>query len=359
MQMRSLSCALLVAGLALAQDPGTQATQDSGMQPIRIGTTVVVAPTVVLDHHGAYVNGLQGRDFQLTDNGKLQDIKVDLTYVPISLVVAVQANAVTEPVLPKVQKIGPLLQGLVTGEQGEVAILAFDHRIQTLTDFTTDPAKINEALVKLRAGSSSSRLNDAVVEGVRMLRTRAPSRRRVLLLISEARDYGSEAKVRQALTDLQFGNVSVYSVNINRFVNSLKQKGPQGRPDPLPPGARAVPAGVPPVPENTEQLYGNPKNSAEFVPVFSEIFRASKSIFVKNPVEVYTQFTGGDERAFVSQRDLESALSAIGDELHSQYLLSYVPSNKGEGGFHEIVVSVNRPNLKIRTRPGYWVAAQN
>ncbi len=51
-------------------------------------------------------------------------------------------------------------------------------------------------------------------------------------------------------------------------------------------------------------------------------------------------------------------IAGISDELHSQYLLSYSPNNKTEGGFHEIKVIVNRPNLEVRTRPGYWVAAQ-
>ncbi len=351
MLTRLMLPALLAASLAPAQDTGN---------PIfRSGTKVVVAPAVVLDHHGQYINGLQSHDFQLTDNGQPQNIKVDVTYVPISLVVAIQANATAEPVLPAVRKIGTVLQGLVTGEQGEVALLAFDHRIQTLQDFTTDSGKIEEGLAKLRAGSSTSRLSDAVVEGVRMLKTRPETRRRVLLLISEAREYGSEAKVRQALTDLQFANVSVYSVNINHFANAFRTKAPPPPPDPIPATAHHMPAGVPPTPDNAAQLYGNPGNSADFVPVFSEIFRASKSIFVKNPVEVYTKFTGGDERAFISQKDLEHAMSAIGDELHSQYLISYVPTNKEEGGFHYIVVTVDRPNVKVRTRPGYWIAAQN
>jgi hypothetical protein len=38
--------------------------------------------------------------------------------------------------------------------------------------------------------------------------------------------------------------------------------------------------------------------------------------------------------------------------------LSYSPNNQTEGGFHEIKVIVNRPNLEVRTRPGYWVAAR-
>ena len=351
MLIRSILPALLLASLALAQDIGNQV--------FRTGIKVVVAPAVVTDRHGKYINGLQSHDFQLTDNGKAQDIRVDVTYIPISLVVAIQANAAAEPVLPVVRKIGSLLQGLVIGEQGEVAILAFDHRIQTLQDFSTDTTKIEESLAKLRAGSSTSRLIDSVVEGVRMLKTRPETRRRVLLLIGEARDYGSEAKVREALTDLQFANVSVYSVNINQLANSFRTKAPQPRPDPIPATARHMPGGVAPTPDNAAQLYGNPGNSADFVPVFADIFRATKSVFVKNPVEVYTRFTGGDERSFINQRDLESAMSSIGDELHSQYLLSYVPTNKEEGGFHEIVVTVDRADVKVRTRPGYWVASQN
>jgi VWFA-related protein len=338
------------ASLAPAQDPGTPT--------FRSQIKVVVAPAVVT-RHGQYVNDLQSHDFQLTDNGKPQNIKVDVTYIPISLVVAIQANSTSEPVLPAVQKIGPLLQGLVTGDQGEVAIVAFDHRVQTLQDFTTDTGKIEEGLKKLRAGSATSHLSDAVVESVRMLKNRPGTRRLVLLLISEALDYGSEVKVREALTDLQFANVSVYSVNINHFANMFRTKAQDPRPDPIPSTARAMPGGVPPTPDNARQLYGNPGNSAEFVPVFADIFRTTKSIFVKNPVEVYTKFTGGDERSFVSQKDLEKAMSSIGDELHSQYMLSYTPSNKEEGGFHEIVVIVDRPDVKIRTRPGYWVAAQN
>jgi VWFA-related protein len=351
MLTRSILPAFLLAALAVAQDPNT---------PIfRSGTKAMVAPAVVLGRRGQYINDLKSHDFSLTDNGKLQDIKVDVTYIPISLVVAIQANANAEPVLPAVRTIGPLLQGLVTGDQGEVAIVEFDHRIQTLQDFTTDTGRVKEALAKLRAGSSVSALNDAVVQSVRMLKTRPESRRRVLLLIAEARDYGSEAKVRDALTDLQFANVSVYSVNINQFTNAFRTKASPPPPDRIPPTARTLPGGVAPLPDNVKQLYGNPQNSGEFVPLIADIFRATKSIFVKDPVDVYTRFTGGDERSFVNQKDLESAMSAIGDELHSQYLLTYTPTNRQEGGFHEIVVTVDRPDVKVRTRPGYWVAAQN
>ena len=332
--------------------------QDTASQTFRTGVNVVAAPTVVTTKSGDYVNGLQPADFQLTDNGKPQNIKVDVTYVPISMVVAVQANSTAEPVLAKIQKIGPLFKGLVTGDQGEVALLCFDHRIQTLQDFTSDTDKLEQALQKIRPGSTSSRMTDTVVAAARMLNSRPKDRRRVLLLISETRDNGSQAKVRDAMTDLQFDNVTVYTVNINRVVTTLMAKEQAPRPSPIPATAQPLPAGVPPLPDYANQVYGNPKNSGNVIPAFVEIFKQVKGIFVDNPVEVYTKFTGGRETSFVSQRDLENAVAKIGDELHSEYLLTYTPNNKEEGGFHEIAVTVNRPEVRIRTRPGYWVASQ-
>ncbi len=61
----------------------------------------------------------------------------------------------------------------------------------------------------------------------------------------------------------------------------------------------------------------------------------------------------------MSQKTLERAVSDIGEELHSQYLLTYNPSNKDEAGFHEIEVRVLKPGLKVRTRNGYWLARVN
>ena len=99
-------------------------------------------------------------------------------------------------------------------------------------------------------------------------------------------------------------------------------------------------------------------NNGNVVPVFVEIFKQVKAIFIDNPTEVFSRYTGGKEYSFLSQGALERAVLDIGEELHAQYLLSYNPNNKLEGGFHEIRVEVDRPDLKVRTRPGYWMAGK-
>jgi len=61
---------------------------------------------------------------------------------------------------------------------------------------------------------------------------------------------------------------------------------------------------------------------------------------------------------FVTQRSLENAVGDIGREIHNQYLISYNPDNKSEGGFHTIRVEVRGP-YNVRSRPGYWLAGMN
>jgi VWFA-related protein len=328
--------------------------QDSG--DFKLGTTVnvVVAPTTVRDRNGDFVNGLQLQDFQLYDNNKLQKVSADVRDEPLSLVVAVQRSSNLEFFLPKIQSVGPMLSQLVGGQNGEVAIVGFDHRITVMQDFTTEGTKIAEAMKKMTPGSSNHAVIDAVNQGVRMLKNRPPDRRRVLLLIAEKRDRGSELRLREALTETQFANVSIYSLDISTIVAAITDKGMPPRPPSIPPEAQHLPGGYSATPTTIDQNYymGN------YIPVFVDIFKAVKSVFVDDTLDVFTRFTGGREYSFVGERSLEKAISGISDELHSQYLLSYSPNNPGEGGFHEIKVIVNRPNLEVRTRPGYWVAAR-
>ncbi|HUS07671.1 MAG TPA: VWA domain-containing protein [Bryobacteraceae bacterium] len=331
--------------------------QDNREFTIPVRVNVVEAPTTVTDKDGSYITGIKPSEFRLFDNGKLQNIEVHETAAPISLVVAIQSDAKVESVIPKIQRIGNLLETLVAGDQGEVAIVAFDHRIEKLQDFTSDTNKIQESLKKMRPGSSSSRMIDAVVESVRMLRSRPKERRRVVLLISESRDKSSEAHVREALTATQMEDVLVYALNMSRLYTEFTAKPEYPRPDPIPSTARHMPAGVPQTPTAAAQMTGTQGYGANFAPMITEIFRAAKAIFVDNPVEVFTKYTGGREIPFVSQRDLERAVSEIGREIHNQYIVTYNPDNKEDGGFHQIHVEVQRRNLNIRTRPGYWMAA--
>lgn len=357
---RWMLAALLSAGLfAQTQQDNAKPAENTEVPLFRVPVEVVVAPVTVLDRNDDFVDGLRPDQFHLYDNGKEQDIRVDVAFQPISMVIAVEANNRVESVLPQIQKIGSLVEQLVIGDQGEASVVAFDSRIRTLQPFTSDPNKLTDAFKKIQAGSSQNRMIDAVEEGVRQLRSRPQNRRRIILLVSETRDSSSEARSKETLIAAQLANVSVYTVDISRVVTSLMARQDPGRIDNRPPAMTPLPSGVAATPTTVAQATGANGGTAQFIPLMVEVFKDAKAIFKQNPSEVFTRGTGGQQLGFVRQRGLEDAVQRIGAELHSQYLVAYTPNNKDEGGFHEITVKIaGRPDVKARTRPGYWLGVK-
>lgn len=323
----------------------------------RASVSVVQAPVTVTDRDGALVSGLRPNEFHLFDNGKEQNIRVDVAVQPISLVIVVQCSSRTEAVLTQIKKASVLFGPQVIGEDGEAAVIAFDHRIREMQSFTNDPQKITDAIKKINAGSSSARMIDAVDKAVYMLRSRPASRRRIVLLVSENRDQASEGKVKETLLDAQLSNVGIYSVNISRMVTALTGGREPGQPETQPASAYSamIPRGAA-TPTSVGQMT-QMNNRIEFGPAFKEIYKDAKGLFVPNPTEVFTHETGGAQFTFMKERGLEDAIQKISDDIHSQYILSYNPDNKSDGGYHEILVTLDDKNLKTRTRPGYFLAS--
>jgi VWFA-related protein len=324
---------------------------------IRVPVRYVLVPTTVLDPDGhGYVNGLTSKDFEVLDNDKPQRINAeDVSQQPLSIVLVVQANSEVEPMIPKLKQTGLLVQGLVSGVGGDVAVLAFDHRMQHLQDFTDDAGKLNDAMQKLTAGSKTAALVDAVLEADHMLKRHDPQnvRRRVILLLSRDIDKGSEAHLRETVRDMQFDNVIIYCVDISKVVTALLKQPDYPRPanGGLPPEALPNTAGGTGPRNQTSVIQEENGNALNAIP---PVFRSIENLFKRTPAEAFSYFTGGRVYSFASEKGLERAITDIGKDLNSQYLLSYNPSDKDEPGFHNIKVIVDRPGLVIRTRPGYW-----
>ena len=175
----------------------------------------------------------------------------------------------------------------------------------------------------------------------------------MLLLISEAGDNSSELRPREVLSAAEFANVVIYSIDISTLAAQIKEPPPATRSvlDNRPPGAVNLPMGN--VETATTQSQTNLGN---WVPLLKDIYDSAKSLIVPDPLKVYTTYTGGQRYPFKNQRDLDRAVSDLGQELHSQYLLTYRPTNQDEAGYHNIVITVLKPGLYIRARDGYYWA---
>jgi VWFA-related protein len=346
---------LCAAGLVAAQTPTAPSTPpaDPKTPNFTSVTKLVLVPVSVTEKNGEFVNGLTPYDFELLDNGKPQAITEDVTSHPISLVLVIQANSSVEHFLPNIRRLGNLVEAQLLGESGEVAVVEFDHRIQDLLPFTSDPDKLAPALKKITPGSSQSVVNDAVMHAINMLRRQPTTRRRVIMVVAQNKNGGSELTTREVLSAADFAQVTIYPIDISQIISKLTETPQYNRPNPIPPEARA------PVQGNMQTPTTDVQNDmGNWVPLLKDIFDVAKSVFVPNPLTVYARYTGGHAYNFYDQKDLEKAVERVGAILHSEYMLTYTPNNLNQGGFHQIIVRVKHRDLKITTRDGYYNAGK-
>jgi len=331
---------------------------------VKVRVALVNTPVTVRDGRGDMVHNLEARDFQVTDNGATQQIThFDLGGDPISMVILIETSSRIAPLLPEVRKTGILFTEPVMGPTGEAAVVGFNDSVDKLQDFTTNADLIENTIAHLGQGTSGSKLYDAMSVGVEMLSGRPqatadkPGRRRVLMILSEATDAGSEAKLGEVLRQAQLANVTIYSVGLSTTRAELQAKPKDTRPQITPPGTFPMPAppGTVQTPTSEENRYGNIDLMAAAVWAVQHIHDQVKD----HALEVAATATGGTHLSTFKDRSIEKAIDEIGGELHSQYTISYTPTGSDAAGYHEIKVNVLRhdaKNLKVRARPGYYLA---
>lgn len=296
----------------------------------RANVPVVLAPVTVVDGRGKLVDGLIDADFLVTDNGRPVRIQLDTSdtiNVPVALIVAVQTNDLSAAALLKIRKVGSMIQPLITGERGSAAVLAVDERVTVAQEFTKDPTALTRAFQQLTPRRARTTVAlDAAARAVEMFRARPPSERRVLLLIGEAKDRGSEATLESVLEQLQRENIQVYSATYSVTRTQWTTKASDR---PRPSGAET-----------------------DLVAGLTELVRLGK----KNDAEALALHTGGKKIGFATLRSLEEIVSRVGEELHGQYLLSFPAS--GPEGFHAVSVQLREPGKRtVSARQGYWAVA--
>ena len=363
----------LVGAPALAQapsgpippKPGAEVQQaPKDMPKVKVQVALVNTPVTVRDARGEMVHDLEARDFQIADNGVTQQIShFDMGGDPISLVILMETSSRIEALLPQVRKTGILFTQTVMGPSGEAAVVGFNDSVDKLQDFTTNADLIENTIAHLGEGTSGSKLYDAMAVGVEMLSGRPeatadkPGRRRVLMILSEATDAGSDAKLGEVLRNAQLANVTIYSVGLSTTRAELQAKPKDTRPQLTPPGTFPLPPqpGTPQTPTSETNRYGNIDILAAAVWAVQHVHNQIKD----HALEVAAAATGGAHLSTFKDRSIEKAIDEIGGELHSQYTISYTPTGADAPGYHEIKVNVVRndaKNLKVRARPGYYLA---
>jgi VWFA-related protein len=275
----------------------------------------------------------------------------------------VQSSGISAAVLEKVRKVGAMIQPLVVGERGCAGLVSFDQRVVWLQECANQPGVLERAFERLqpllRPGEDKeARMLDAVQSAIERLGQR-PGVRRVILLVSESRDRGSETALDAVAVAAQSAGVAVYAATYSAFKTAFTSKAPVSQPRrPVDPKRPIDPLGSvnanPPGKNNPFPKTPPPEQQVDALGGIGELARLTKT----NTAEALAKSTGGTTFPFMKQKALEEAIAKLGTELHSQYVLSFVPEVSAPG-YHRLEVQVTHAGqFRIRGRPGYWQAEE-
>jgi len=361
MKLTSAFAATIFAAAAMhapAQSYGADPDpQDSHPSTISVHSNLVLVPALVKTKAGAVVYTLTANDFILTDDGVEQPLQMeaDAGGEPLAMVVLVETGSDGALHLDELHDLVPTLEAAIGGVKHKVAVVSFDSQPQLEQGFTSNNDDAWNALNKLDAGDKGAAILDSLAYSINMLRKMPPAYRRVIVLISETIDHGSQTKIDDALRAIDDTNTTVYSLAFSSTKAALhKESTDLDRNTPHP--AHGCFAHDPN--STVSRSRQNYNCVAELLPPL-ELARiaaiAATAGLHRNTAETVARLTGGEYFHEKDVRSLEKSLLAISNHLPNRYVMSFHPQSP-QPGFHTLQLRLkNYDNLVVEARNGYWV----
>lgn len=361
----SLALAQAGAGQAAPGSPSSGAPQNASQQAdvlagpeIRIQSNLVTAPVTVTNKvTGEFVYDLKQSDFQILDNGKPQKI-TGFAREPhkIAAVILIQNNEAVAPLLDAVKQLAPMFSQLMLGPKGEAAVITYNSTIQLKQGFSSDEPTLDKTLHAITSVGNKARLNDALIQAMNLLQHRPRGERRIILAFATGYDSGSRTLKEEVIRRATAAEVEIYGLGFSLTKSYLERdKEPLNGPM-TPENANIALPGPPGKPNTPSTATGTFGVTANATGAIKAAVRGAPAILFANNLQTFARYTGGVFYSQWSNTALQVHLNQIAADIHSQYLLAYVPNNLSQRGFHRLEVNVSKPGvkLKVRTRRGYY-----
>jgi VWFA-related protein len=301
---------------------------DVPVATIKRNVNLVDVLFTVKDKSGELVPHLSKDDCTISEDKTPQTLKsfTAETHLPLTLGILLDTSGSQQRVLPLEQDAGSQFLERVLKPKDEAFLVSFDVDVDLLQDYTNNPRLLARAMQKAQintAGGNGSGIpgmgggpvptigdpkGTLLYDAVSMAATKKMNQetgRKAMILLTDGEDEGSRAKITEAIAAAQKNNVIVYTILI-------ADRGFYG-------GFGMGYTGYSAMKRMTEETGG-------------------RLIDVGN-----------------NGKKLEAAFQQIEDELRTQYVASYTPSNtKLDGSFRRLSVECKGDGLKVQVRKGYF-----
>ncbi len=280
------------AGVIVAQQPQTPV--------FRSGTEIVDLYVTVTDQNGRLVPSLFQEDFEILDEGEVQEIVLFENEVrPITVVVMLDTSASMTPSLDLLMAgAEQFIIRMLPDDRGKVG--AFNDKIQILPagEFIGDRDALIRELDRLQFGNPT-RLYDAIGASIDALH--GIEGRKVALVFTDGEDTQHAIGWRDVLDKARVDEVMIYTIGLESdYFNGVRQV--RSRPD--------------------------------------------------GRLKTFAEETGGGYFELKDTDDLGPTFTRVAQELHSQYVVGFAPSVH-DGKLHELEVRVRQRGMTARARKTY------
>ena len=326
---------------------------------LKVNVNFVDVPVTVKDSKGNLVAGLTFRDFRVFENNVQEPLHFfSVDPYPLSIAFVID-QSLTSDVMAKVNESMGSIQGALTpydeaavftysngpkewtgftGAQGNrlPAVLALARSIGTDMQVPTNSGPLAGCSIRqngncidpnLQPGRSVGdndfmtihkeihTLNDAILMAAKELSSRPKERRKFIYVISDGKEYGSKASLKEVIRYLQTNKIAVYATAV----------GDSAR-------------------------WGEGYVSKVHLP-----FTMYDNILYK-----YTAATGGDMDSERGVNGIEKSYAKIAEEARTQYTLGYLSHESiYDGKYRKIDVRVDRPGMDVIAKQGYYPSSQD
>jgi len=330
--------ALVSARAQLAPSPGAPpvstapgpAPEAQPLATLKLNVNLVDVVFTVKDKAGNLVPHLTRGDCTVSEDKLPQTLKsfVAETHQPLTLGILLDTSGSQARVLPLEQEAGSQFLERVLKPRDEAFLLSFDVDVNLLQDYTSSSRQLARAMSKAEINTAGG--NGAVgtpgagggtiptigkprgtllYDAVYLAATQKMNQetgRKAMILLTDGEDAGSRTKINEAIAAALRSNVMVYAVLIADR-DFYRESGYSGH-------------------------------------------SAMKKI---------TEETGGRLMDVGSNgKKLEAAFQQIEDELRTQYVAAYAPSNtRLDGSFRKLDVECRPNGMKVQVRKGYFATA--
>ena len=292
--------------LISTQGPGRE---QSGYK-VGVKVDLVMMYTSVFDKNGHFISDLKKGDFNLYEDGVLQEIAYfSQEDTPVSMGIIIDLSG---SMMGRIEQVNRAARAFIeaSNPSDEVFLIGFNDEIELLQPFTSDIDEISDALENAIVTGDTA-LYDAVYLGVEEAHKGKKSKKAVVV-ISDGVDRMSTYTLNELVSFVQESDVQIYSI----FLNELPDEGFFGR------------------------------------------WRKTEGERALDALKRISQESGGKAHIPSQDNNIYDIVAEIASELRSQYSIGYFSSNeKSDGSWRRVVIKLNSDtisNPQLRYRRGYY-----